>query len=342
MNRRVLVAAVLILLLPATALFSFFTSPTVGAANQGNIFSRSYANYTLDIDAPLEAGYAFIIRHYEVGGALFFEKIGIEGFAATGEIEETETMVRYEDAALSLRVHNTPTAAFEIALKEGGRIYIAVAGGMGAIISGSGLILGGGVLALVGNGTFTHVSNLVLLEMTAGSRLVFRHTPEGAAYVSESVAAGRILAEMFVSSREDLLLQSSIVFGEASVEALRITNTSFSLSLDKGEGVLVLNIDRGLIPALDTRTVLVSVGGQDAERADSAAEVLWNEGTTPKYYIFGDGEWLQVLVYTPPCAHPCIISITEQAAPIIGLDTVLSAVAAVLVVGVAAAALYKR
>ncbi|MEW5936423.1 MAG: hypothetical protein AB1665_01200 [Candidatus Thermoplasmatota archaeon] len=349
MNRRALAAAVLILLLPATALFSFFTSPTVGVSNQGPLFSKHYANYTLDLHAPLEAGYAFIIRDYEVTSAkqLFFDKIGIEGFRATGEMDESETVATYEDAALSLRIHNTPTAALELEMKRAGGVYIALAGGIGAIESGSGFILGSGgtsgVLVMVGNGTFTHVSDLILVEMSVGSKLVFRHTPEGAAYVSESVAAGRILAEMFISFTDHRLVESSVVFGETGVETVRTTNDTLSVSLAGWGGVLVLNVDRGLIPALDTRAALVSVDGQSAERADSAAELLWSEGTVPKYYIASDGEWLQVLVYIPPsAAHPSLVTIMEKGEEIISLDTVLSAVAAILVVGVAAAALYRR
>ncbi|MBI5001623.1 MAG: hypothetical protein HZB92_08930 [Euryarchaeota archaeon] len=354
MKRTAVVLAALILLAPAWTLIPFFTTPGIGAASDGPVFSRDYTSYALDMQAgpsqPDQVSY--ILNGYSItnGGSsvLVFDRLGVQGFQGSGTPVDSETMVRYADSALDFRLHNTPTAAIEIALAAGGKVYVDMAGGMSALKSGSGVIVGGnnvsGVIVVSGSGVFSVANDFVIVQLAPASKMVFRATPPGEAQVSEGILSSRISGEMYVSSTPGKVLQGGIAYGGAGMEALLTSNNSFSASVNGSIGgkVMVINLDRGMMPDIDSRKIAVSVSGADAQKSENAAAIVWETGGEAKYFVSIDGEILQILVYVPADTGTGVISISEHVDQGPGLDTVMSAIAATLVVVVAAAALYKR
>jgi hypothetical protein len=354
MNRKVVVLAALILLAPAWTLIPIFTTPGIGATSAGPVFSRDYTSYSIDIQASpsqpdqvsyILNGYSFMSGSSSV---TVFDRLGVQGFQGSGAAVDSETMLHYSDGAMDLRLHNTPTGAIELSLAAGGKVYAELASGMSALKSGNGVIIGGnnvsGVLVISGTGTFTVATDLVIVQLGPASKMVFRATPPGESQVSEGILSSRISGEMYVSSTPGTVLQGNVAYGPVGMDALLTSNTSFSASVNGSIGgkVLVINLDRGVMPDIDSRQIAVSVAGAAAQKSENAAAIVWETGGAAKYFVSIDGEFLQVLVYVPADTGTGVVSITEQVSQGPGLDAIMSAIAATLVVVVAAAALYKR
>ena len=354
MNRKVVVLAALILLAPAWTFIPFLSTPGIGATSAGPVFSRDYTNYSLDMLAGQSQPdrVSYMLTGYSVmngaSSVTVFDRMGVQGFQGAGAPVSSETMVRYTDSALDMRLYNTPTAAIEATLFAGGKVYIDLAGGISALKSGDGVIIGGnnvsGILVIVGGGQFSIANDLVIVQLDPASKLVFRATPPGETQVSEGILASRISGEIYVSSTPGSVLQGNIAYGDARMDALLTSNKTFSASVNGSVGgkVMVINLDRSVMPDIDSRKIAVSVAGSDAQKSENAAAIVWETGSAAKYFVSIDGAFLQILVYVPAGASPGVIAISEQFVQGPGLDTIMSAIAATLVVVVAAAALYKR
>jgi hypothetical protein len=122
------------------------------------------------------------------------------------------------------------------------------------------------------------------------------------------------------------------------------TNDTYTASitgtLSEGK-VFILNIDRSILPKLDTGKMIIKFDDTKVSSSESLASILYEDGVKPKYFVAADGDWLQVYVYVPQQTGDHTITLEPQG-PMFGVEEIASALAAIVLVSVAAVALYRR
>jgi len=111
-----------------------------------------------------------------------------------------------------------------------------------------------------------------------------------------------------------------------------------------GSRVLLVNITKDSLPAIQSGELLVKYDNSTIQEASSLSQVLSGTGSTPSYIVIGTASGYQLLVYIP---HFSTHVIQLIAAPLSGMVPALSvelplAVAAVAVLSAAAAVLYAK
>jgi hypothetical protein len=358
MKKIAALATALLILVPASAMFPLFAR---SAAPPGTtLFSRSYSNCTFDMSAPLEStgagDFHFIIEDYTVkyadGLETVFQRVGIAQFANDALLDESgEVSISYQGSDVQFVMYRIPTGAFELSFSSDNDVFFDLPTGMSALASGgSGIVVGNGqassTIFLAGEGALGVVPGGVLAGVSAGSRIIFRGNPGQDSFLATSVAEGRVAAEVFATSSASNILEGNVEFSDLQIGTIVTTNDTYTASVS-GEmpagKVFIINVDRTVLPGLDAGKMRVEVDGSAARQSDSLASILYEGGQKPKYFVAADGDWLQVLVYVNAASESGETGITfEPAESPFGLDEIASALAAVVLVCVAAVALYKR
>lgn len=354
MKKAASVAVALLILVPVGAILPLFGH---GAdAPDTTLFSRSYANYTLNLGAPntqtSQGQFKFIIENHRVrfasGLTTLFDRIGLGSFAGDRSLEEEETYVRYPGTDVEFTIHGIPTAAMSFSFETNNSVYFDLASGIDALQRGDGIVFSNGrvtaTLVLAGYGALESLTDGVLATVVPGSRLLFRANPSPASYVADSVAFGNVAGEAFATSYGNRILEDNVAFAEVTMGTVLNTNDTYVASvsgeLDAGK-VFILNVDRSVLPRLDTAKMAVSFDDAGVRASENLLSILGEMGDTPRYFTAADGDWLQVFVYLPALSGEHTITLEPQKGGI-GADEVASALAAVVLVCVAAVALYRR
>lgn len=354
MRKIAAITTALIILIPVGALLPFLGHSSDVPAT--NLFSRTYANYTLSLGAPPtstgQGSFKFIISDYSVkfptGLVKVFDDVGLERFANDGRLDETETFRAYTGSDVDFTLHSIPTAAMAFEFKGDNSVYFILSNGMSALASDGGMVVGDGkasaTVLVVGAGSLENVGGGILASGSAGSRVIFRANPGSDSFVAQRVANGAIASEMFTTSSGDKLLDDNIAFSQVEMGTVVTTNDTYSASLAGALAtgkVVIINVDRSILPDLNTRKMTVKLDDEKVSASDSLASILWETGADAKYFVASDGDWLQVYVYVPQLTADQTITLEPQG-PLFGADEIASALAAVVLVSVAAVALYRR
>jgi hypothetical protein len=355
MKKIAALATALLILVPASAMFPYFAK---SAAPPGTtLFSRSYSNYTIDPSVPFETigpgDFKFVIADYSVkypsGMVGLFDRIGFSSFDSAGALADADTRSTYSSDDVDITLHRIPTAAMEISFSSPNGIFFDLGAGMSALAAGDdGVVVGNGqassTIYLAGQGTISVVPGGVLGNVSAGSRMLFRANPGQDSFVATSVAQGKVAGEIFTTYTESQLVDGAIAFDQVSMRTIQATNDTYSAGLSgtvlSGK-VFIINVDRGVLPKLDAGKMVVQVDGSSAKASESLASILYETGPSARHFIAADGDWLQVYVYVPSVSGEASITLKPVEGGI-GLDEIASAMAAVVLVCVAAVALYKR
>jgi hypothetical protein len=246
-------------------------------------------------------------------------------------------------------MHRIPTGAMEIRLVDSNDVYFDLPSGMSALAANeAGVVVGNGKVSstifLAGEGTLAAVPGGILANASAGSRLLFRANPGQDSFVASSIAEGKVAGEIFATSSASNVVEDTLAFENVDIGTIVTTNDTYTAtatgSLASGR-VFILNVDRAVLPGIDSGKMSVEVGDADAKASDSLASILYESGAKPRYFVAGDGDWLQVHVFVPSLEGETSITFGPAESPF-GLDEIAGAMAAVVLVCVAAVALYKR
>jgi len=355
MNKIAAITTALLILIPASAMFPLFARSADPPGT--TLFSRSYSNYTLNMGAPVTStgngDFRFIMEDYAVkfGDRLevVFDRIGFAQFANDRPLDDGETSAAYQGTDVQFIIHRIPTGAMEFSFSGANEAFFDLPVGMSALASSeNGIVIGNGrvssTLFLAGPGTLEAVPGGVLATVTEGSRLLFRGNPGQDSFVASSIALGKVAGEVFATSSTSNIVEDTIAFSDISIGTVVATNDTYSASvsgsLPTGK-VIIINVDRTVLPKLDAGDMRVDVGGSKAKASDSLASILYETGSKPKYFVAADGDWLQIHVYVPATNGETTITFEPSESPF-GLDEIASAMAAVVLVSVAAVALYRR
>ncbi|MFH0816241.1 MAG: hypothetical protein V1934_05445 [Methanobacteriota archaeon] len=355
MNKIAAIATALLILIPASAMFPLFAR---SAAPPGNtLFSRSYSNYTLDMDAPIattgNGNFKFVLEDYSVKFAdkleIVFERIGFANFINDRQPTDGETSASYMGTDVQFVIHRIPTGAIEFTFSGANAAFFDLPVGMSALASSeSGVVVGNGrvssTLFLAGPGTLAALPGGILATVEEGSRILFRANPGQDSFVASSIAQGRVAGEVFATSSASNIMEDTIAFSDVGIGTIVTTNDTYTASVSgsiSSGKVVIINVDRTVLPKLNAGDMRVEVGGSKAKVSDSLASILYETGSKPKYFVAADGDWLQVHVYVPGTSGETTITFEPAGSPF-GLDEIASAMAAVVLVCVAGVALYRR
>lgn len=355
MKKTAALATALLILIPASAMFPFFASSQDPPAT--NLYSRSYSNYTLELGAVYETNsygdYKYILNDYSVrfGDNLesVFDRVGLAAFANDRPLNDGETSASYQGTDVQFVIHRIPTGAMEISFSGDNEAFFDLPSGMSALEAGDGgVVVGDGeissTLFLAGAGTLEAVPGGVLADVSDGSRLLFRANPGQDSFVASGIAQGKVAGEVFATSTATSVVEDTITFFDVEIGTIVTTNdtytSSVSGSLTTGK-VIIFNVDRAVLPKLDSSEMRVEVGGAGAKESESLASIFYETGEKPKYFVAGDGDWLQVHVYVPSFGGDTAVTFEPSENPF-GLDEIAGAMAAVVMVCFATVFVFYR
>lgn len=297
-----------------------------------------------------------------------FARVDVEGATGLGgwDLAGGPPALIFDGPDVSVTIHNNPTRAliYQALSKELEITFVAAPGVFFTPQAGSILVAGPGftgLIALIGPGIMKVQPGLLTLTLSPGSVATFRAQPgesEGAtgpwaqAAVLNSLAKGRLGAELFLVALEGGIMEDVVVYTDIVVNSTLEPEGTVKVFISRGSQeilglsgtILVLNLHRDVLAIEDLDRLSVDLDGMPVERTSVVDELPATTSPSPLYYAASGPNGIFLMVYIPQLSLR-VLTIGEAVESILTELTPMAmayVLLGVAVVAVAAAVVFRR
>jgi len=310
---------------------------------------NEYSSYEIAVHPP-SADYIYPLANYSlVRGSEtvgLFSRVGFQHFESGIEFEGVTT-ISHTDQYGVLHIHEMPSTVIEYSALDANSMKFELTGGTGAIKKGSAVMVGSedasGVMVMAGGATASITNQDVVFAMPAGSTVIFRaDTPLDPA-VGSAVADGLVSAEMYIlnSGGEWEVGWDTVSFDSTDMWTVAASEEKVDVQVlgDSAQKAVVLHVSDSYLDYGSVDDLRVTLDGEKVSLGAGMSETLWGTGDEASYFASKTDQGYDVVVYIPQNADS-VISIAGPE-PELGVDGLVTLLAAIGIVGVAVVALIK-
>jgi hypothetical protein len=309
---------------------------------------NDYSSYEIAVYPP-STDFTYPLANYSLvrssGNIGLFDRVGLAHFESGIEFYEGLTNITHTDIYGRLDIHETPSTVLEYEAYETNTLKFDMTIGTGAIKKGSSVVVGsenaGGVFVMLGGATSTINGQEVQFNTPANSKVIFRTDTSQDNVIGSAVAEDRIAAEMYLLDAGWTIGEDVVSFDNtqmytvaASEDVVEVQVTGDSL----GKAV-VIHVTEPYLAYGSVEDISVKLDGESVVLGAGMSETLWAVGEESTYFATKTADGFDIVVYMPQNSDS-VISITAAETPL-GVDGMVTLLAAIGIVGVAVVALIK-
>lgn len=309
--------------------------------------SNEYSSYEISLNPPT-ADYIYPLANYSLvrSGVTIslFDRIGLE-FYEPGIEFVGDTKLNHADQYGQLDIHKVPSTFLQYSAFGPNSMKFELNGDTGAIKKGSAVVVGSedasGVFVMSGGATASIGEQEVIFTMPANSTVIFRADTPDDLTIGSAVAEDQVAAEMYLFDGGYVIGEDVISFQDVNMYTVAASEETVKVQV-AGESTgraVVIHVSEEYLTYGTADEIHVLLDGEKVSMGDGMAETLWSEGEEPSYFAAKTGTGYDVVVYLPENTDS-VISITGPEAEL-GVDGLVTLLAAIGIVGVAVVALLK-
>ncbi len=310
--------------------------------------SNEYSSYELAVNPP-SADFVYPLANYSLVRGLdtsdLFSRVGLQDFESgiefTGDVKKT-----HADQYGDLNIHEIPSTVIEYNAEATNYMKFELAIGTGAIKKGSAVIVGsedaGGVFVMSGGATVTISGQDVVFMMPPGSTVIFRADTLQEQAIGSAVAEGLVSAEMYLLKPGWTVGEDVVAYDGTDIYTVAASEEIVDVQVmgTSSQKSVVVHVANSYLDYDSADDLRVTLDGKKVAMGAGMTETLWGGGEEPSYFASKTAEGYDVVVYIPQNADS-VISISGPEAEL-GVDGLVTLLAAIGIVGVAVVALIKN
>ncbi len=332
----------------AIIIAAFLSCVLLGGTGQYVPRSSIYSTYEIAINPPVPDFYYPLANYSLVKGGSsigLFDRIGLEKFEPGIEFLEGLTNLTHTDTYGTLDIHETPTTVIRYSAQKQNSLKFQLTEGTGAIKKGSSVVVGNedasGIFAMLGDSTTSISGQDVVFTIPSGSSVIFRADTGLDNPIGSAAAEGRVSAEIYLLDGGWTIGEDIISYDDTWLYTVAASEKIIDVQVS-GDSVgkaVVIHVTEPYLKYESAEDLIVKLDGQSVKSGAGMAETLWETGPDAKYFAVKTAEGFDIVVFMPENADS-VITVTA-AEPDLGVDGLMTLMAAIGIVAVAVVALLK-
>jgi len=309
--------------------------------------TNDYSSYEIAVQPP-SADFVYPLANYSLVRGTdtvgLFSRVGFQSFEPgiefTGDTTKTHT-----DQYGSLSIHEMPSTVIEYRATGANQMKFELAPGTGAIRKGSAVVVGSedasGVIVMSGGAAASIDGQDVIFATPAGSGVIFRADTSLDPAVGGAVAEGLVSAEMYIIDSGYEVGWDVTSFDGTDMWTVAASRDSVDVQVLGGSArrAVVIHVADAYLDYGSAEDLRVTLDGEKVAMGPGMSETLWSGGEEASFFAARGDMGYDIAVYIPQNADS-VISVSGPE-PELGVDGLVTLLAAIGIVGVAVVALIK-
>jgi len=308
---------------------------------------NEYSSYDIAVNPP-SADYIYPLANYSLVRGTdtvgLFSRVGFQHFESGVEFQGTLPL-SHADMYGTLDIHEMPSTAIKYTAHGSNSMKFELTDGTGAIKRGSAVVVGSeqasGVIVMSGGASASISGQDVIFTMPANSTVTFRADTQFDPAVGGAVADGLVSAEMYIIDSDYTVEWDTVSFDSTDMWTVAASGESVDVQVlgSEAQKAVIIHVSDSYLDYASADELSVTLDGTKLSMGAGISETLWGTGDEASYFATKTDMGYDVVVYIPQNADS-VISI-KGVEPELGVDGLVTLLAAIGIVGVAVVALIK-